>query len=220
MSQELEEFNEIFQQLDINLQSKVKVMLTNYQVDKEQFTDKYRTYEFNLGRGRENSASNNISLEKDIIQQIEDELLREGQRQQKKSYGSSGYSTIKSRVGPKETQKAQTNSAIEKPTYNVSSVDIFGSLTLEKKAVKDRLKQKQEEEAAKNPSASKTKTQQAPTDYSQRKSRGQKRVVYNEGVNQIPGIYNEEGTVEVNTYQVPSSYNFLNCTADARTMAL
>jgi len=42
-------------------------MLTNYQVDKEQFTDKYRTYEFNLGRGRENSASNNISLEKDII---------------------------------------------------------------------------------------------------------------------------------------------------------
>jgi len=42
-------------------------------------------------------------------------------------------------------------------TYNISQVDIFGSLTLEKKSVKDRLKKKQEDEASKNPNAANSK---------------------------------------------------------------
>ena len=78
--QELEEFKEIFEGLNIGLQSKVKSILTNFQVDKERFTDIYRTYEFNLSKNRENTINASVPMEQDIIQQIEDELMKEGQK--------------------------------------------------------------------------------------------------------------------------------------------
>ena len=72
------------------------------------------------------------------------------------------------------------SSKIAPPTYNVASVDIFGSLTLEKKAVKARLAAKKEAEAAKNPEKAVSKAGKLQSnqtnivqDYSQRKSRGQ-----------------------------------------------
>jgi len=58
MSQELEDFNEIFETLDLNLKSKVKSILTNFSVNKERFTDIYRSKEFNLSKGRENTVNN------------------------------------------------------------------------------------------------------------------------------------------------------------------
>lgn len=69
MSQEeLEEFNEIFTGLDINLQSKMKSIMTNFSVDKERLADMYRTYEFNLQKNRENTyKTKNLGLETDVI---------------------------------------------------------------------------------------------------------------------------------------------------------
>ena len=92
MSQEeLEEFNEIFTGLDINLQSKMKSIMTNFSVDKERLADMYRTYEFNLQKNRENTYKNKeMGLETDVIQSIEDALMKEGQ----KTAGGKRTSTI------------------------------------------------------------------------------------------------------------------------------
>jgi hypothetical protein len=82
---ELEEFQEIFSALHVSLQGKVNTILSNYGLDKERFVDIYKTKEFNLGKDREN-LNQTIPLEQDILQQIEDELMKEGQ-QRKSSFG-------------------------------------------------------------------------------------------------------------------------------------
>ena len=65
--------------------------------------------------------------------------------------------------------------------------------------------------------------------YNQRANRGQLRVSYNEGVNKIPGLYNPEGRIEVNSMQLPvkyqhseptAPYQFYNLTANARSQAM
>ena len=50
MTEEQEEFNEIFGSLHVSLQHKVQNILTNFHVDKERFTDIYRSHEYNLGK--------------------------------------------------------------------------------------------------------------------------------------------------------------------------
>jgi hypothetical protein len=103
-------------------------------------------------------------------------------------------------------------------------LDIFDSLTFERKAIKERLKKKQEEEAAKNPEKaaklSKVQPQQVAATYSSRKSRGLQRVTYNEGVTKIPGLYNETGKVEVKLNESLNAYDFMNLTALQRTSAM
>ena len=66
--------------------------------------------------------------------------------------------------------------------------------------------------------------------YQHRKSRGQVRATYNEGVSKIPGIYNQDGKIVVSVANIPNhfmsesdmptEYDFLNLTANARTQAL
>jgi hypothetical protein len=47
------------------------------------------------------------------------------------------------------------------------------------------------------------------------------RVIYNEGVKQIPGVYNQEAKVEVQILgEETQPYQFLNLTANSRTQAL
>jgi hypothetical protein len=65
--EELEEFNEIFENLDIKLQSKVKTMLTNFSLQKERFADMYTTFEFNLNKDRENQRNNKVPVQFDVI---------------------------------------------------------------------------------------------------------------------------------------------------------
>lgn len=108
------------------------------------------------------------------------------------------------------------------------NLDIFGSLTAEKKIVKDRLKKKEEEKSQANPTVSKagklqpnkTNIQPVVTPYSQRKQRGQQRGTYNEGVTKIPGSYNENAQVEITVLKSVDKFDFLNLTATARVDAL
>ena len=79
MTSELEEFQEIFSTLHVSLQGKVNTILSNYGLNKERFVDIYKYKEFNLGKDREN-FNQTIPLEQDIIQQIEDDLMKEGQK--------------------------------------------------------------------------------------------------------------------------------------------
>ena len=65
-----------------------------------------------------------------------------------------GYSQIKSRSLSKGGAAKPQSVEQQNIPHNL---DIFGSLTEEKKIVKSRLKAKQEEEAAKNPSKSNSK---------------------------------------------------------------
>ena len=114
----------------------------------------------------------------------------------------------------------------------MQGLDIFGSLATEKRAVKERQKKKQEEEALKNPAQSKagklqqnnTSINSTPASYHQRKSRGQQRVIYNEGVNKIPGLYNPEGKVVAQVtaadHSQQAAYDLLNLNSNARTQAL
>mgnify|MGYP000273831622 FL=1 len=74
-----EEYQEIFAGLSAQLQSRVTTLMKNYKVDPEKFSDLYRTYEYNLGKNRENNDKNKSTLEFDIIQSIEDEMAKQGQ---------------------------------------------------------------------------------------------------------------------------------------------
>ena len=78
-------------------------------------------------------------------------------------------------------------------------------------------------------SASASKPNMPQVGYNQRSNRGQSRVVYNEGVNKIPGLYNPDGRIEVKTtgllvkYQhsePTTEYQFYNLTANARSQAM
>ena len=51
---DLEEFNEIFEGLHVSLQTKVNLMLTNFQIGKDRFMDIYQFYDYNLRKDREN----------------------------------------------------------------------------------------------------------------------------------------------------------------------
>jgi len=53
-----------------------------------------------------------------------------------------------------------------------------------------------------------------------RKSAGQQRAIYNEGVNKIPGVYNTEGKIDIKTEEPIKYYDFTNLNAQARTQAM
>ena len=119
---------------------------------------------------------------------------------------------MKSRAQPKPSEV--------KPSYNVQSVDIFGSMTLEKKEIKAKQQAKKVSAAAESASKTKGKQQVAPVDYHSRKDRGMTKAIYNDGVKNIPGMYNEEAQVEVKTHIHKDSYNFMNLNTNARTTAM
>lgn len=61
---DIEEFNSIFETLHVSLQTKVNSLISNYQVQKERFSDLYRTYEYNIGKDRDGGMINeSIPLE-------------------------------------------------------------------------------------------------------------------------------------------------------------
>lgn len=143
--EELEEFNEIFNGLNVSQKSKVKSILTNYQIGKEDFADKWAFIQYNLSNNRENKQNQNTNeaVNLDIIEKIEEELSKLGQKQGKRgSYASTqGYQQITSRSKAEVSQKVQTEHQLLP-----HNLDIFGSLTAERKIVKDRIKKKAEEE--------------------------------------------------------------------------
>ena len=99
---------------------------------KESFADKYAALEFNL-----KDAS---SVE--ILQQIEDELAKHGQKN-KRSTGMNGYQEMQSRSKIKNNSNRVQITEKQNIPHNL---DMFGSLTQERKEIKDMLKKKQEEE--------------------------------------------------------------------------
>lgn len=125
---DIDEFNSIFEGLHVSLQYKVNNLLTNYSLAKDRFSDIYRTYEYNIGKDRQNHLNNTIPIEQEIIKQIEEKLMSEGQQQKRKT----PIAVSKSTVGP---AKATATAAMP-------GLDIFGALTYEKK-------QKKESQAAK-----------------------------------------------------------------------
>ena len=98
-----------------------------------------------------------------------------------------------------------------------SQLDIFQSLAHEKKLKTERLAA-QKVEAKSSKMQVNTKNQ---VPYSQRKSRGAAKAVYNDGVVRTPGSMNPTAqvTIKRSTPDV-SRYQFLNLTADARSQAL
>lgn len=84
-AEDLEEFNSIFEGLHVSLQYKVNNLLTNFSLAKDRFSDIYRTYEYNIGKDRENQMNNTIPLEQEIIKHIEEKLMSEGQQQKRKA---------------------------------------------------------------------------------------------------------------------------------------
>ena len=66
-AEDLEEFNSIFEGLHVSLQYKVNNLLTNFSIEKERFSDIYRTYEYNIGKDRENQMNETIPIEQEII---------------------------------------------------------------------------------------------------------------------------------------------------------
>ena len=131
------------------------------------------------------------------------------------------------RGGYKDKMKTTSVLVQSKPTYQVQDVDIFGSLALEKRAKMQRLREKQAlTPAPSNSKAGKLQTNgnfqsQNQNGYQLRKSRGVQRVIYNEGVKQIPGVYNLDAKVDVQLLGEPTNpYQFLNMTSNARTQAL
>ena len=82
----------------------------------------------------------------------------------------------------------------------VGNMDVFSSLALEKKNKVERKAKKEspngQSVAGNLQTNSKLKNgAQPPVNYHQRKSRGQQRALYNEGVSKIPGAYNKEAKV-------------------------
>ena len=108
----------------MSLQGKVNTILSNYGLNKERFVDIYKYKEFNLGKDREN-FNQTIPLEQDIIQQIEDDLMKEGQKK-------SGFKQqSKLNISKKKAENIEMGHAN-------TATDVFGSLALEKKIVKQR----------------------------------------------------------------------------------
>ena len=56
--------------------------------------------------------------------------------------------------------------------------------------------------------------------YISRKSRGNQRVVFNELLAKVPGLYNEKGTIEVQVMSNVQSYEIFNLTAAKRVINL
>ena len=79
-----------------------------------------------------------MTLEEDIIQNIEDKLMQENNSR-------GGYKNVK-------TQNVLMQ---EKATYDIEKVDIFGSLALEKKAKIERMKTKNQTSTPSNSKAGK-----------------------------------------------------------------
>ena len=53
-----------------------------------------------------------------------------------------------------------------------------------------------------------------------RKSKAMQRVVFNDSINKIPGVYNEMGIIAVQPITKVSTYDFLNLTAAGRSLNL
>ena len=53
-----------------------------------------------------------------------------------------------------------------------------------------------------------------------RKSKAMQRVVFNDSINKIPGVYNEMGIIAVQPITKVSTYDFLNLTAAGRALNL
>ena len=192
-------------------------MLTNYQVDRERFSDIYRMYEHNIQK--ENHINNSVPLEQEIIQQIESKLLNEGQTTNQKANKNGGA---------RKTEPVKKNTALISKTAALK-FDIFSSLAYEKKQKIDRKKQKMtdQQDATKNMSkqrhsvggAQNSPPIAAPT-YSQRKNRGTERAIYNNGVIKTPGTYNPSGNFQIESVLNCESYDFLNLTPAKRTDVL
>lgn len=119
-----------------------------------------------------------------------------------------------------------------------AGLDIFARLTQQKKDKIEKKRVKQMEEEKENKVAqsnSKGKKSSIASQlmkqisYEQRQNRGQSKLVFNNGVNKIPGLYNQEGRFEVKVtdlpvkYQLdgpPVEYQFYNLTANARAQAM
>jgi hypothetical protein len=154
---------------------------------------------------------------------MEDELKTEKQQTGKKSLGD--YQTFKSKM-PVTSKGKVVVEQLAKP----HNMDVFGSLTAERKLVKDRIKKKQEEEKttgvqkanskAGKLQANQTNIQNQAVPYSSRNNRGQVRFTYNEGVAKIPGVFNEGCRVEVKIKTEVNQYDFLNLNSIARTSAM
>lgn len=92
-----------------------------------------------------------------------------------------------------------------------AGLDIFARLTQQKKEKVERKRQKQiEEEKENNVTSSNTKTNARKSiseqlmnkiTYDQRQNRGHTKLTYNSGVNKIPGLYNPEGRIHIQTDQ-------------------
>jgi hypothetical protein len=77
----LEEFNEIFDNLKVAEKSKVKTIMTNYQIGKEDFCDKWETIKYNIIKNIENKFNqldNQVNVNQDIIIKFEEELQISG----------------------------------------------------------------------------------------------------------------------------------------------
>jgi len=86
MSQEdLEEFNEIFQSLNVDQKQKVNTILINYKIPKEDFGTKFETYKYNLSKTR--SAAATITIEEEVIKQIETDLFKQQSEKNGKANG-------------------------------------------------------------------------------------------------------------------------------------
>ena len=59
-----QEFNEIFDNLNLGLQLRVTQQLTNFGCDKERFTDLYKTIEYNM---QNDMVENKENLEQEIL---------------------------------------------------------------------------------------------------------------------------------------------------------
>lgn len=98
-------------------------LISNYQLDKERFSDLYRTYEFNLGRDRKDNQS--IPLEQEILKEIEEKLQNEGMNQKMKMMKT-------------QMQTSSVNNQSSGKMTNSSALDIFSMLVLEKQAKIER----------------------------------------------------------------------------------
>lgn len=99
--------------------------MINYQLDKQDFADKYATYEFNLSKTKNDVSS----LEQDVIIQIEQDLLKEQNAKGNKrntfgGFASNGYQEIKSRV----KAPAGKDSKNVEMTNVPHTLDVFGSM--------------------------------------------------------------------------------------------
>ena len=97
-------------------------------------------------------------------------------------------------------------------------MDVFASLVFEKKLKQQQKKKIEDEKAAQQTEQANNKAGKLQTNdkknslnqqvvavrYQDRKSRGQVRATYNEGVNKIPGLYNQDGRIVVNITTVPT----------------